>query len=48
MKPEEIEALLEALRLGLEGNAIDKITITISPKSRKPELKPKPEPKTKA
>lgn len=41
MSQAEIEALLEALRLGLEGNAIDRITVTINPKSSKPKPKPK-------
>lgn len=32
MTQEQIEALVEAIRAGLEGDAIDKIEITIKPK----------------
>lgn len=32
MTQEQIEALVEAIRAGLEGEAIDKIEITIKPK----------------
>jgi hypothetical protein len=32
MTEEQIEALGEAIRAGLEGDAIDKIVITIKPK----------------
>ena len=32
MTEELIEALVEAIRAGLEGDAIDKIVITIKPK----------------
>ena len=32
MNPDQIETLVEAIRAGLEGDAIDKIVITIKPK----------------
>ena len=33
MSAPEIEAILEAIKKGLEGNVIDRITITIKPKA---------------
>ena len=33
MTAEEIRVLLEAIKKGLEGNVIDRITITIKPKA---------------
>lgn len=34
MDAEQIEALLAAIRLGLEGDAIEKIVITVKPKPK--------------
>ena len=37
MSEPEIEAILEAIKKGLEGNVIDRITITINPKATSKE-----------